>query len=149
MSSTNEIILTLDQKIYTKEVILRACYVFIDRAYIHLDCPTQKEIKVFLKGKKKLNEGQLDFLKGDFLNELLNVLIRKQTAAKNQKILEYIVGWAVTAALEKPGPACEITNPRTKKMEKEVEALMKELETDMEGDDRKDPLGIKKIHEEN
>lgn len=147
--SNNEIIFTLDQEIYTKDVVFKACYVFIDRAYIHLDNPKKDKIEVSLKGKGRLDQRQLESLKGDFKNELLNVLIRKEIAAKNRKILEYIVGWAVTAALEKPGTVREIRNSRTKKMKEEVEALMKELEAEAEEDYQKDPLGIKKTHEEN
>ena len=145
--SPNEIVLTLNQKIYTKEVISRACHVFIERAYIHLDCPARNEIKVSLKGKEKLDQRQLESLKGDFLNELLNVLIRRKITPKKQKILEYIVGGAIITALEKTDPPCGPTNSRTEKIKKDVEALLKEIEAEAEGDYQKDPLGIKKIHE--
>ena len=147
VSSTNEIIFTLDRKIYTKEVIFRACRAFTDRAYIYLDYPTKNKIEVSLKRKGKSDQKQLESLKNDFLNELLNVLTRKEIAAKNQKILEYIVGEATIAALEKPGAVHEIRNPRTKKIKEEAEALMKELEAEA-GDYQKDPLGIKKVNEE-
>jgi His-Xaa-Ser system protein HxsD len=145
--SPNETVFTLDQKIYAKDVVFRACYVFIDRAYIHIDHPARNEIKVSLKGKEKSNQRQLESLKGDFLNELLNVLIRKEITSQKQKILEYIVGGAIIPALEKIDPLRGSTNLRTEKIKKNVEALMEEIEADAEGDYQEDPLGIKKIHE--
>ncbi|MCK5580423.1 MAG: His-Xaa-Ser system protein HxsD [Candidatus Omnitrophica bacterium] len=147
----NEIIFSLNSKIYPRDVIFKACYTFIDRVYIFLDNPKRNEITVSFKGKKILTKKQLNSLKGEFANELLNAILRKDISKKNKKILEYVVGGAITAALEKPeenkGPENE-DDVEIKKIEKEIEALKKELESEGPedtGDDyESDPLGIMK-----
>lgn len=145
--SDNQIFLALNQKVYTKDSILKTCYIFIDRLYIYLDNPKKNEILVSLKGKKNLTQEELTALKGDFLNELLNVIVRKEISSKNQKILEYIVGGAITVALEKSGVVREQEDPQMKKIEEEVEALKKELEAEVEEPYKRDSAGIKKVYE--
>ena len=148
-SANNQIIFSLNPSIYPLEIILKASYVFIDRIYIYLDSPKKNEIVVALKGKEKMSAKQLEALRGDFLNELANSLLRKNLAKKNQKIVEYIIGGAVTAALEKP-PEKKSKKERLASeqemtvVEKEIEALRKELEAEEEEDYKKDPLGIRR-----
>jgi len=68
----NELIISLNPKIYPLEAIYGTCYIFIDRAYLFLDGNLNKEVKVFLKGKKELSPKELEKLAGEFKNELLN-----------------------------------------------------------------------------
>lgn len=95
----NQIIFSLKTKNYPLEAIYSAAYVFVDRAYVYLDGSPEKEINVFLKGKELLNKKQLESLQGEFLNELLNYLVRIETARMNQKIREYVVASALVSAL--------------------------------------------------
>jgi len=139
-SGENEIIFEINTKIYPKEVIYKTCYVFIDRFFIYLDIVKKDSIMISLKGKENLNKKQLAKMKGEFSNELLNVLLRENVSKKNQKILEYIIGGAITASLPGNEKKAEISD-----LDKEIEDLKKELNEIEEADFENDPLSIKKI----
>jgi len=142
----NEIIFSLNTKIYPQEIIYKTCYTFIDRMYVYLDSLKKNEIIVSLKSKEKLTKKQPESLKDEFLNELLNILIREAVSKKNQKFLEYIIGGAITASLEKPEMKKENKKEGMDKVEKEIESLKKELgKIECSEDYKKDPLNIKKI----
>ncbi|MBL7130721.1 MAG: His-Xaa-Ser system protein HxsD, partial [Candidatus Omnitrophica bacterium] len=78
--------------------IYGACYVFIDRAYIFLDGDSKKEIKIYIKGKRKFPLQKLKRLVGEFQNELLNYALREKIGKNTRKIREYIVGKALFSA---------------------------------------------------
>jgi len=139
-SKDNKIIFEINAKIYPKEVIYKTCYAFIDRAFVYLDIFKKNLITVTLQGKKNLNKKQLKDIKGEFSNELMNVLLRENISKKNQKTLEYIVGGAITAALSNDEKRAEVSD-----LDKEIEDLKKELDEIKEEDFKNDPLGIKKI----
>lgn len=142
----NEIIFSLNTKIYPQEIIYKTCYTFIDRMYVYLDSLKKNEIIVSLKSKEKLTKKQPESLKDEFLNELLNILIREAVSKKNQKFLEYIIGGAITASLEKLEMKKENKKEGMDKVEKEIEFLKKELgKIECSEDYKKDPLNIKKI----
>jgi len=146
----NEIVFSVSAKIYSKEAIHKASYVFIDRAYVRLDKPKKGEFSVYLKGKEKLSEKRLNAFKGEFLNEVLNNMIRETVSGKNKKIFEYVIGGAITAALEKPEIKDKKENNEDEMLgiEKEIAKLKKELEKEEKFDFQNDPLKIKKPYEE-
>lgn len=143
----NRITFWLNPKIYPPPVIHSAAYVFIDRAYVSLDKDSAKKIIVSLEGKEKLTKSRLANLKGEFLNELLNNLVRESVFKKNKKTLEYIVGGAITAALEKPKPEEESQNKEMLEIEREITALQKELAKETRRDRKSDFLAIAKPYE--
>lgn len=118
--SDNRIIFHLPVKIYHLEAIYSAANCFLDRAYVLLDGDPAEEISVSLKGKRSLNKKQLEALKGEFCNELLNCLLRSEVTKNNQKIREYIVASALVSGLPAALTAAD----------------------DEAGDWRDDPLGI-------
>jgi His-Xaa-Ser system protein HxsD len=130
----------ISTKIYPKEVIYKTCYVFIDRFFIYLDIVKKDSIMISLKGKENLNKKQIASMRGEFSNELLNVLLRENVSKKNQKILEYIVGGAITASLPGNEKKDEMSG-----LDKEIEDLKKELDEIEEVDFENDPLDIRKI----
>jgi His-Xaa-Ser system protein HxsD len=136
----NEIVFEINTKIYSLEIISRACYVFIDRVYIYLDTFKKGTVAVFLRGKQELGKKELEALRGEFFNELLNALLRENLVKKNQKILEYIVSGAITASLPKKEESKGDID-----LDREIEKLKKELESIDGGDFEDDSLGIKKI----
>jgi len=93
----NQIVFWLNSKNYSLEAIYSTAYVFLDRAYVFLDGDPEKEVSVCLKGKEKLNSLQLEAMEGEFLNELLNCLLRFKITQNNQKIREYIVASALVS----------------------------------------------------
>jgi His-Xaa-Ser system protein HxsD len=132
----NQIAFMLNENVYPRDIILKTCYLYIDRMYFQLDIPRPEIIVVTVKGKGKLAPQRLKKFKDDFLNELLNALLRKKISRQNQKLVEYIIGGAVTAALENaqthtavPVKEDEVDMNR---IEREIEALKKELEEEME-----------------
>ena len=95
----NQIIVTVDSKLYPLEAVYGASYVFLDKAYLRLDGNPKKEVLVILKGKKELTEKQLGKLRDEFLNELLNYGLRYKISESNKKIREYVVGKALFSAM--------------------------------------------------
>lgn len=95
----NQIVFRLNSKNYPLEAVLNAAYVFIDKVYVYLDGEPEKEICISLKSKNELDKIQLEALRGEFLNELLNYLVRIQIAKQNKKIREFIVGSALVHGL--------------------------------------------------
>ena len=85
---------------YPLEAIYGAVYVFLDKSYIFIDTQSVKKIEVSLRGKKKLTKKQLDNLKGEFLNELLNYTVRINLSKHNKRIREYIISQALFSASE-------------------------------------------------
>ncbi len=132
----NQITFVLNQDIYPRDIVLKTCYVYIDRMYFQLDIPRAKIITVTVKGKERLAPKELEKFKDDFLDELLNALLRKRISRQNQKLVEYIVGGAVTAALEKAdarmGDTIKEDAVDPNRIEREIEALKKELEEEMD-----------------
>lgn len=140
----------LNTKLYPQDIIYRTCYALIDRTYIYLDSPRKDVVEVLLKGKEKLNAKNIEALRGEFSNELLNNILHEKIARKNKGIVEYIMSGAITAAMEKgdeiPGPdakneeSLDILN-----IEKEIAALKAELDSLEIEEYENDPLQIKKI----
>jgi len=97
----------LNLKNYPLEAVYGAAYVFLDKAYLFLDSRSTEKIEVSLKGKKKLTKKQLEDLKGEFLNELLNYTLRVNLAKSNRKLREYIVSQALISAVGEGEPAGE------------------------------------------
>jgi len=98
----NKISISLDPAIYPLEAIYGAAYVFIGRAYLFLERNADKDIVVNIKGKQNLTEDQMQALKGEFLNELLNCALRNTISKRNQKIREEIVTTALTTSFCNP-----------------------------------------------
>lgn len=152
---------SVSTKIYPKDVLYKACYSFIDRMYIFLDISKKKdEIVVTLKGKTPLRKKGLGALEGEFVNELLNALVREKVSKRNRKVLEEIVGGAMGAALgvremeggDRKGLRDEVLgtggvdDAEAKEIEAAVEALKLELAAIEAGDDYEtDLLGIRTI----
>lgn len=157
-SKNDSVLFSVSTRIYSKDIIYKACYVFIDKMYIFLDISDKKDaILVTLRGKAPLLKNELEKLKGEFMNELLNCLVRENVSKRNQKILEQIVGGAMGAALGIQKDADESGNDDSirdlkddKGIEDAVAALRKELEAiDIEDDYESDALGIRNIVMEN
>jgi His-Xaa-Ser system protein HxsD len=154
----NAITFEVSSKIYAKEIVYKACYVFIDKLYIFL-APTEKKdaITVTLRGKDALTKKGLEKLEGEFVNELLNCLVRENVSKRNQKVLEQIVGGAMGAALgmgeansggDKNEEAETENNigDEDSEIEAAIATLRKELEAiETEDNYEEDTLGIREI----
>ncbi|MEI7750407.1 MAG: His-Xaa-Ser system protein HxsD [Candidatus Moraniibacteriota bacterium] len=134
---------SVNTNVYPKDIVYKACYVFIDRMYIFLDVSPKKDIIfVTLKGKESLLKKNIEKLEGEFMNELLNSLVRENISKRNQKVLEQIVGGAMGAAL---GIQQTVVSPEKREgewdlkddadIEAAIQALRAELEMVDIGDD--------------
>lgn len=121
----NQIVFWLNSKTYPLEAVYSTAYVFLDKAYVYLDGDPKKETIVSLKGKEKLNKKQIQILRGEFCNELLNYVLRVKIAKRNQRVKDFIVGTALVSALPQ-----------------ELSVQTSKSETIVDQDWLKDPLGI-------
>jgi His-Xaa-Ser system protein HxsD len=95
----------VDTRIYPLDAVLGTAYVFINRAYVHLDQPGKDRVRVTLSGKERLDKDAVQALCGDFLNELLGQVLRDRTAKKYGRMREALLAKAIFAAA--PGLAEE------------------------------------------
>lgn len=126
--SENQLIFTINPKIYPLSVIYQTAYFFLDKVYVILDGNPEEAIKVVFKSKQESKGQELGKIADEFYNELLNQLLRAKVNQSNAKIREYIVSQALYSAVPN-----------------EVDDLLKEVE---EEDWQEDPLGIAKTWEQ-
>lgn len=100
----NKTVVSVDQKLYPLEAVYGAAYAFLDKAYIYLEQGPKSKIQVTLKGKERMTRKQLEAMKGEFSNELLNSSLRDRISKSNKKIREYIVARALASASQGSSP---------------------------------------------
>ena len=77
----------LDPAVYSKDVVLKTAYLFLDRAYfLFRNVPEGFAVSC----KTKSGETSAEALVGDFANELLNGVLRETVAQENRAIRETI-----------------------------------------------------------
>jgi len=84
----DSVVLSVNPKIYSLDVVYSAAYVFLDKAYVLLDGDPETEVLVRLKPKK---EEDLEKLGGEFFNELINYADYEKRAAKTKDIREILL----------------------------------------------------------
>jgi His-Xaa-Ser system protein HxsD len=102
--------LTVDERIYSVDVVLRTSYWFTDRAYVFISKLNDHELQVHLKAKPRTLESPqsvpLADLAGEFSNALLDHEIRDRIEVRTGRIRELLVTKALAEAgvLEEPVP---------------------------------------------
>ena len=100
--------ITLDAAVYPLEALYGAAYIFIDRCYVLVDRPSEKNFRATLSLKKAPAEpgphvGEaLRSLAGEFVNELLSCAWRYQIAQENRAIIEQVTAQAMSGAMGAP-----------------------------------------------
>ncbi len=84
----------IDEELYPRDAIYGAAYLFVDRCYVFLERPADKQVAVSLKAKKGADEAALEALAGEFGNELLNQVLRLRIGNSTQRIREYYLAKA-------------------------------------------------------
>ncbi len=144
-SIENGVVFSIDESIYPLDILKQAAFIFIDRCYVHLDREGER-FTVTLKGKEKLSAKALTALQGEFDNELLNQLVRKQIGRNNQKLREMIVAKALLSATRR-GTAQPVAQAQpqvrpwddvSKEEQDELDKLLAEIESEFQDD----PSGI-------
>jgi len=110
----NDVIISVNPKIYPMSVIFSAAYIFIDKAYVIVDGDPSEEILVQLKAKGK--KTSLEELGRQFNNELINYSFYAAQTARSMPIRTAMVQRAFfTQAQQTPNAtkaAKKIVKPR-------------------------------------
>lgn len=86
---------TLDEELYPRDAILGAAYTFVDRCFVHLARPADKQVQVRLKLKGgEADPDALEALAGEFGNALLDQVVRFRVAESTGRIREYYMARA-------------------------------------------------------
>lgn len=84
----------LDESIYKKDAVYGTAYLFIDRCFVYLSRPEESKIGVELVHREEVGEKELEALAGEFVNELLNQVVRAQVGEATARIREYYMARA-------------------------------------------------------
>ena len=91
------VLVSVNPKIYSLDVVQAAAYVLMDRAYIVIDGDPKEKILVELKPSNKKED--LEKLGRDFNNELINYAVYKVQSERTKEIRETIVKRALLTNL--------------------------------------------------
>lgn len=72
------VFLQVDEELFSRDVIYGAAYGFVDRCWLFLTRPSDRQVGVALRSKERCDAAALERLAGEFANELLNQAVRKQ-----------------------------------------------------------------------
>lgn len=84
----NFVIVSVNPKLYSLEVIYSAAYIFIDRAFVMIDGDPREEVLVQLRPKSNT---EIETLGREFNNELINYSVYLYRTLRSQNIREDIV----------------------------------------------------------
>ena len=90
-TKNNQVVISVNPKIYPLYIVYSAAYVFLDRAYVHIDGDPNDEIIVRLQPREKMD---LESLARDFNNELINYAVYAIHSEMNKDIREAIIARA-------------------------------------------------------
>lgn len=147
----NGIRFELSTKMYPLEAVYQASYLFIDNHYVYLDRPEAGTITVELRYKNG-SVDNLEALEGEFRNELLNQIVRRQINRQSGKLRELIVSRAIFGALgdqslnqamaiaegHEDASLQDLGDDALKAEQEELDRLLAEIEADF----AEDPMGI-------
>jgi len=98
--SENYVLLSINPKIYSLDVIYTVAYVFLEKLYLLLDGDAKKEVTIKLTAKEKLNKEELEKLGKEFLNQLISYGFHKKQSEKNNSIRQIILQRALLTGAE-------------------------------------------------
>jgi His-Xaa-Ser system protein HxsD len=130
----DHVLVHVSTRIYPKDIVYYAAYVFLDRAFVVLDGNPEDIISVELRPKQKSKD--LEELGRDFNNELLNYAVYKFQLEKNRYVRDAILKQALEGLAE----------PEVRIEDDCIDEMKPEISNDATYED--DPLGIAKPWEE-
>jgi len=99
--SERQIRFVIDERIYPRDAIYGATYIFVDRCYVLLDRAADEKVSVRLRTKAAASEAELEALAGELANELLNQVLRLRVGESTSRIREYYMARAFFASDQK------------------------------------------------
>ena len=91
---------TIDEDVYSRDAIYGAAHLFVERCWLLLSRPAERMVHVRLKTKVEATEAELEALAGEFANELLNQVVRRQVGEATRSIREYYMARAFFGTAE-------------------------------------------------
>lgn len=137
------ILVTVNPKVYSLDIVQSAAYVLMDRAYVIIDGNPEEKILVELKPTDK--KENLEKLGRDFNNELLNYAVYKIQAERTKGIREKIVQRALFTNLgEEAGSLLTEENKIPKNSDQDIcDVELDEEDTELPKLDNSDTLDYK------
>ena len=86
--------LQLSEELYPLDAIYGAAYLFVDRCYVFLDRPADKQVQVRFRVKSDAPEADIEALAGEFCNEVLNQVVRLRVGESTRTLREYYLARA-------------------------------------------------------
>ena len=131
----NKIELLIDTKIYSKDIILKAAYMFLDKGYFFFKLDTDNNIILQFTIKEWVKNKSEDII-WDFSDELLSVYLRDKLEKDNKDIREKIVWAAIANSLDSNSFVSLDTNNSNNweknqiDFDKDIDDILKEIEND-------------------
>ena len=88
----DEVRLLVDETVYSREAVLRACYWFTDRSYLFVSRFGPERLLVSIRAKP--GGASIDSIAGDFANALLDQQVRREIERETSRVRELIVAKA-------------------------------------------------------
>jgi His-Xaa-Ser system protein HxsD len=82
----NKVMFTLSEDLYALDCIYGAAYLFIDRCFVFLTRPRDREVTVHLRTREPADARILEALAGEFANEVLNQVVRLRVGEATAQI---------------------------------------------------------------
>lgn len=98
MKIEKKLCFTINLENYGLESVYQAAYSMLDRLYFYFDKKDQKTLLAEIKPKGTAAAGELEALKDEFFNELLNSELRVLVARRTKKIREALIAQALIGA---------------------------------------------------
>lgn len=114
--------------LYSLEAVYKACYPFLEHAYLRLEGDPAGTVTVSMTAKPGVPDERLERMAGEFQNELLHHALRLKVSASNQKVREYIVLRALSSAEGAPPAPAAQAPVMDDALEREIEKLLAEVE---------------------
>lgn len=145
LGRTDEVIFRIQKKLYPLELLQGAAYVLTDRCVAYVS-EGRGYYEVTLEAKAKTGPEGLRALGGDFVNEVLNQVLRQRLLANNRVIVERILGAAFTSA--RGQETAQAGSELDAASRAELDRLVAEAEAETSGGKAADPRGTLQTWEE-
>ena len=128
--------LTIDKNIFSKDIVLKAAYSFLDRWYFFFKLDDNWNIVLEFTKKSENNEDPQNVI-ADFSDELLSVYLRDNLEKENKDIREKIVWAAIANSIDSANYTSIDTDNNNSEQnqidfDKDIDEILKEIENDPE-----------------
>lgn len=125
--------LLIDVNIFSKDIILKAAYTFLDKGYFFFKEDNEKNIIMQFTKKEGVKDDP-EFLVTEFADELIAVVLRDQLEKDNKNIRENIVGAAIANSLDSANFLENWNNNNGENnqidFDKDIDDILSEIEND-------------------